>query len=230
VPVDGVSVTGQVPDFLSLVTHELTDPLTSARGFAELLLDEDDESSPDPERRFILQTVTRSLDQLQGILGSLRVLNQLEEENLHLNLALVDANEVVLAAMGELKTDRWGREVSFSSAGSAEIYVDVAMFRQVVLNLIGNAIAFSSPASVIEIDVRRDQARVLVSVHNEGLRIPKHEAERIFERAVRLEPGGRGMGLGLFVAREVVELHHGRVWLETEGSGTTFRIALPAAG
>lgn len=228
-PVDGVSLTGQVPDFLSLVTHELSDPLTSARGFAELLLDEADDALPDPERRFILQTVTRCLDQLQGILGSLRVLNQLEEENLHLNLALVDANDVVIAALGELKTDRWGREVSFRPAGPAEIYVDVKMFRQVVLNLIGNAIAFSTPASLITIDVRRDQARVLISVHNEGLRIPKHEAERIFERAVRLEPSGRGMGLGLFVAREVVDLHHGCVWLETEGPGTTFRIALPAA-
>jgi signal transduction histidine kinase len=220
-----------VPDFLSLMSHELKQPLTAARGSAELLLEHS--GSPDlthGRQKMLLETITRNLDQLQALLDSLRIFSEVESGELELNLTMVTVDELFDDALEDFGAPRSGTSIVFDSQQDLAVHVDIVMFKQVLLNLIANAFKFSPDGSVITVTATKDDDEILFAVRNEGGGFAKSDAKRIFERGVRLQPGRRGMGLGLFVAKTIVDAHRGRIWADSStSSGSAFHVAVPSA-
>jgi K+-sensing histidine kinase KdpD len=110
------------------------------------------------------------------------------------------------------------------------VVVDVARFRQVLSNLLGNADKFGDPTQAIQVHGRADGTSVIVSVHNEGAGFTTKEAVHIFEKSIRLDGRIHGRGWGLYVAKAIIDAHGGRLWAESEpDKGATFFIKVPAA-
>lgn len=109
------------------------------------------------------------------------------------------------------------------------VHVDRTLFKQVITNLVANAIKFSPPDSTIVLGAKARRGMVLITISNDGAGFPAKEGERIFQKSVRLNLGASGLGMGLYVARAIVEAHHGHVSAKSqEGHGATFEVALPA--
>jgi signal transduction histidine kinase len=203
------------------VAHELRTPLTNLR--CELEAIQDGLAAPEPAR-----------------------VASIHEEVLHLQRLVEDLQELAIAEAGALALHpervELGAAVSRIVGAQAEVRcddaiwvdVDVTRLRQVVHNMLANAVRHAPPGSPVQVRIARAGADAAVSIADRGPGIPAHELERIFERFYRLdEARGRvsgGAGLGLAIVRRLVELHGGRVWADsTLGEGATFTFTLPLA-
>jgi signal transduction histidine kinase len=108
--------------------------------------------------------------------------------------------------------------------------VDLTLFRQVLANLIANALKFGTRGSVIRVGAKRRKSDVIFTVRNDGEGFSDEDAAKIFDRSVRLERGRRGLGLGLYVSKAIVRAHAGRIWSKSRlGGGASFFVSIPAA-
>ncbi|MGH2757920.1 MAG: sensor histidine kinase, partial [Actinomycetota bacterium] len=217
------------PAFLSLMTHELAQPLSAALGSAYTLREHSDSEELDAITRDGLYDATiRNLEQFQSLLDSVRVLSEAERGRLKVALAPVWVADLFRDAEADFGTP-WSRtRVIFSCEQELQIDIELMLFRQVLTNLINNADKFSPRGSLISVEARRNENEVLITVSDEGEGFPPEKAELIFERSVRLQPGKKGLGVGLYVARAIVEAHGGRIWGENTHKGAKFSILLPA--
>jgi signal transduction histidine kinase len=225
---DDVSV---APSFLSVMGHELAQPLTAALGSVYTLKGRNASGELDDiTRQQLLDTAIRNLEQLQALLDSLRVFSEAETGNLRVDTSMVSVRELFAEAEQDFGTPSSRTRVSFSCAPGLRVPVEVMLFRQVLSNLISNAEKFSPNGSSISIEAHQHDADVIVfTVTDEGEGFPPDESERIFGRSVRLQPGKKGLGVGLFVAKAIVEAHGGRIWAENMSKGARFSVAIPAA-
>jgi signal transduction histidine kinase len=218
------------PAFLSLMTHELAQPLAAALGAAYTLQQQAGAESLDATTREHLHDSTiRNLEQLQALLDSLRVFSEAETGELKVTAAPVSIAKLFHEAEEDFGRP-WSRtKVIFSCEARLHIDVELMLFRQVLTNLINNAEKFSPRGSLISVEARStSENEVLITVSDEGGGFPPDEAERIFGKRVRLQPGKKGLGVGLFVARAIVAAHDGRIWAENTYKGAKFSVALPA--
>ena len=111
------------------------------------------------------------------------------------------------------------------------VSADPDRLERILANLISNALKYSAPETPVTVTGREEDGRVIVSVIDRGPGIRPEDMPRLFERYFRAQPGGEGLGLGLYSARMLVEAHGGRIWAESEeGKGSTFSFSLPVAG
>jgi PAS domain S-box-containing protein len=223
-------------DFVTAVSHELRTPLTSIYGFAETLLRQD-VLFGEEERRTFLGYIASESERLTGIVDQLLNAARLDTGDLQVNLAQIDVRsvveEVVESADGQSRA-RGHRIVVELPDGSLEAEADREKLRQILANLLDNAVKFSPDGGTITIAASEQDDSVLVSVADEGIGIPDEDQRRIFTRfyrgeAVGREPGG-GTGLGLFIAQGLVAAMGGRMWVESrEGEGSVFAFELPLA-
>ena len=220
-------------EFLASMSHELRTPLNAVIGFSEVLLD-----------RMFGEINERQEEYLRDILSSGRHL--LELINDILDLSKVEAGQMVL----ELSTFEVGSALEWASALHREraaahaitvttkvaedvgtIEADERQFRQVVLNLVANAVKFTPDGGSVSINACREGAELNVTVTDTGIGVAPEDQERIFEsfqQGRRGAPKEEGTGLGLTLCRRVVELFGGRMWLEsTPGVGSTFGFSVP---
>lgn len=218
------------PEFLSVMSHELAQPLTAALGSASLLKDRRISGElDDATRGHLVDTVIRNLEQLQALLDSLRVFSEAEAGRLKIEPATESVEELFSEAQEDFGTPSSEITVSFTCEPGLHIQVELMLFRQVLSNIISNAAKFSPNGSVISVNAHKADEEVVVTVSDEGGGFPAEEAERIFGKSVRLRPGKKGLGVGLFVARAIVEAHGGRIWAENTDAGARFSVAIPAA-
>jgi two-component system sensor histidine kinase KdpD len=218
------------PAFISLMAHELAQPLSAALGSALTLQEHAASEELDLVTRGQLHdTIIRNLEQLQSLLDSLRVFSEAETGGLQVTLASVRVADLFRDAEADFGAP-WSRtRVMFSDEPGLQIDVELMLFRQVLTNLINNADKFSPRGSVISVEARRGNGNeVVITVSDEGGGFPPEEAERIFGKSVRLQPGKKGLGVGLFVAKAIVKAHGGRIWAENTYKGAKFSVVLPA--
>ena len=219
-------------DIIATVSHELRTPLTSIRATVELFQEGEGGALSEVQTR-MLTLLSRNTDRLLHIVNDLLALTTLESGTVALrreecDLAVVAARVVEdlqpLAAASAIDLD-------VDVAESAVAWGDEPRIRQVIDNLVQNAIKFSPSGSRISLDVRTEADEVVVSVRDQGPGITRAEQERVFEKFYR-SPGSErlpGTGLGLPIARLIVELHGGRIWIESDGAtGTTVLFTVPA--
>ncbi len=222
-------------DFVANVSHELRTPLSLIRSAAETLLDgaKDD---PAVAPRF-LQMIDTHVSRLTVLIDDLLLLARLDSGHVQLDLTRLAVRSAVQEAIDDAAPVAQGRQVRLENtvAPGLEAQADPARLRQVLGNLIENALKYGKPAGTITLGARAiSSLMVEVWVRDDGPGIPLEAQSRIFERFFRLDKGRSreqgGTGLGLAIVKNVVQAHGGDVRVESSpGHGATFRFTLPAA-
>lgn len=217
--------------FLSTASHELRTPLTSVIGYAEVL-QENEERLSSAQRGEFLRRLSSEAIGLLGLIDDILDLTRLENGKLVLERTVSEVNEVARAALdtARVMAEKYQVElVAGLGQGVGQLSLDEGKMRQVIVNLLTNAIKFSPRGGRVELLTRREEMDVVIEVRDKGPGIQPGEAEKIFElftQGLRSKAGG--LGIGLHLVRRLTELHGGRVGVESEvGSGSTFWIRLP---
>ncbi len=222
-------------DFVATVSHELRTPLAAVYGAAMTLRRGDIELN-ETRRERLLAVIANEADRLARIVNEVLAASRLDSGTFQLAVESCDpdalAREAVEAARAHLP-DGIGVELA-SRNGLAQVAADGDMVRQVLTNLIENAVKYSPTGGTVHVSLEEQLDRVLFAVRDEGLGIPPSEQERIFEKFYRLDPnltrGVGGTGLGLYISRELVRRMGGRIWVASrEHEGSTFFFELPLA-
>jgi signal transduction histidine kinase len=219
-------------DFVASVSHEFRTPLTSIRGYAELLLDPATGPLNDDQRHF-LKTVDRSSMRLLRLVGDLLFIAQLDAASLSLKLVPLALCDVVANAVDAAQPAAEAKSLTLSAeiSDQPEVVGDEARLGQLVDNLISNAIKFT-PAGSVTVTLRTHDGHAEIAIRDTGIGIPEAEQRRLFERFFRSSAANlhaiQGSGLGLSIAKAIAEGHGGTIDLSSaEGEGSTFRVRLP---
>ncbi len=243
-------------NFLATVSHELRTPLTSVIGYSEMLI----EGLAGPmsgEQTEYLHTIMEKGDQLLGIITSILDFSKIEMGNLRLNRAMVNMIEIARSAVTTLMPIARKAKVNIefvSVQNIPSILVDGDKIRQVLVNLVGNAVKFNQQDGTVTVKVeicsrpsmaaqenlpvalaRPEQELVCISVADTGLGIPADKLERIFDSFYQVDGSSTrehgGTGLGLAITRSLVEAHGGKINVESGiDKGSTFTVLLPIVG
>jgi two-component system phosphate regulon sensor histidine kinase PhoR len=218
--------------FVATISHELRTPLASLHGAAMTLREHD---LPAQTQDDLLEMIAEQSNRLANLVEEILVAGQLDSGSLSVVADTFDAEELVRGVVTAARS-RVGEETTIEVAAPPvvpKVHGDGERTRQVLLNLLDNAIKYSPSGGRIDVGLAAVGDRLRFSVQDEGLGIPVGEQERIFDKFYRLDPDQRrgigGTGLGLYICRELVRSMHGRIWVESEpGKGTTFAFELPA--
>ena len=228
--------------FVSNVSHELRTPLTSMRSYIEAL---NEGAWQDPEiAPAFLKVTQEETDRMIRMINDLLSLSRMDLGKVELDLELVNLNELFNYILNRFdmmleKDNNDTREVTKNYTIKRDftdkplwVEVDTDKIIQVVDNIMNNAIKYSPDGGVITCRLLETHNHVIMSISDQGLGMPKKELAHIFERFYRVDKARSraqgGTGLGLAISKEVIELHHGRIWVDsTEGKGSTFYISLP---
>ena len=215
---------------LRAVSHDLRTPLMAISTSAGALARRD-LSLDDADRAELLATVLAASEQLDHLVGNLLDLSRLQAGAAQPDQGLVELEELVIAALGELGDDGARVEVTFAG-DSPTVLVDPHQIQRVLVNLLENALKYSPADEPIRIQVSATASEAVVRVIDHGPGVPAEERERIFEPFQRGSRGANapGAGLGLAIARGFAEANGGRLTVESRSEqGATFVLALPAA-
>jgi signal transduction histidine kinase len=215
--------------FVASVSHELRTPLAAVLGFAEILRDQSGELSKE-EHEELTSTIAREAFDIAGIVEDLLVAARAEIDAVHVSEVPVDLRANVAQVVEVLPDHHRGRLEVGSQGKGLRALADPVRVRQVVRNLVTNALRYGGPRVSVDFDRRNDQ--VLVAVSDNGPGIPEHEREMIFEPYHSAHaPGSQpsSVGLGLSVSRQLAELMGGGLTYTYQVGASTFELRLPAA-
>ena len=217
---------------LSTVSHELRTPLASIKGFATTLLREDvqwDENS----RREFLSIIDEESDRLSELISNLLDMSRIEAGTLRVEPEPTDLRPIVDETVSAFQVMTHEHQFQTSSPpGLPLVEADPRRTRQVLRNLVDNAVKYSPLGGPISIAVRGSEGELVVSVTDQGLGIEPDHLDRIFDRFYQVDSASTrevgGSGLGLSICRAIVEAHGGRIWAKSQpGIGSTFYFTLP---
>ncbi len=216
-------------NFLSLISHDLKTPIAKIQGICDRLITEY------PEREFTgdLSSLRAVASELHRYIRTILEITRVESRNFSINKDSADMNEIIEAVVNQLEPLALNKRIMITKQLEPMflIEVDQILVHEVVLNLIENAIKYTPEGGTVKVSSREVDDRVLVMVEDSGPGIPPNEQMRIFEKFYRGELGktqSKGSGLGLYLVKYFVELHEGRVFLEsTMGHGTRVGFSLP---
>ena len=214
---------------VSDVAHELRTPLTNLR--CELESIQDGLATADPRR---IASLHQEVLHLGRLVDDLQELAIAEAGSLPLQLARIDLAATVAHVVERFEAESERRAIALSHrVDHVEIDADATRIAQIVRNLLSNALRHTPEGGRIDVDVRREGQHAIVTVSDNGGGIPEGELERIFERFYRVDESRTrergGAGLGLAIARRLVELHGGSIRAENAGGGARFTVSLPAS-
>jgi signal transduction histidine kinase len=219
--------------FVDTLSHELKTPLTSIIAAAGLLAEEL-ETSGDRSHQKLIQTIIHNANTLETRLAELLDTVKSGSGRLQLQVEPVDMKSLILGTCLQITPMLRGKRQKLNTEMPDSlpiIHGDGPRLEQVMLNLMTNAAKFTPEDGHILIRVRQENAGLVVDVQDDGIGIAKEELPRLFKPYSRLSSdrqGHPGLGLGLSLAKQVVELHGGRIWVESEpGKGSTFSFSLP---
>jgi PAS domain S-box-containing protein len=220
-------------DFVATASHELRTPLTTVYGGARTLIARGDQLTAEQSER-LLRMIEQESDHLVQIVDQLLVSAQLDRGSLHLDESTCDVAALCEGVVESARVRAPSRITLDLDTpdGEATIRCDESLLRQVVVNLVENAIKYSNGGGHIEVRVSDEPARVRIDVQDDGPGIPPSEQERIFEKFYRLDAsmmgGVGGSGLGLYISREIVTQMGGTLSVRSQpGTGSTFTVSLP---
>jgi PAS domain S-box-containing protein len=221
--------------FVATISHELRTPLASLHGAAMTLLEREGDLHEET-RHDLLDMIAVQSKRLAELVEEILLTGQLDSGSLRVVTEPFDPEEIVWTAAAAARL-RIGDDSTIGVSIPAvlpRVAGDAARARQVLTNLVDNAIKYSPQGGHIELGVEADGEHARFTVRDEGLGIPLGEQRRIFEKFYRLDPDHRrgigGSGLGLYICRELVRSMNGRIWVESDpGQGATFTFELPVA-
>ncbi len=220
-------------ELLANVSHELRTPLASIKGYATMMLNYD-ARLPVHSRRQYLAAIDSAADQLMALINQLLEMSRLEAGITKLKKSPMNVSELIRDIVRESRVRSPSHNIVVDLPRRAMVAnIDGHSIRQVLDNLLDNAVKYSANGTTVTIRLRRRRGELVISVADEGKGIPPEHLDRVFERMYRVEsePGEErvgGLGLGLAIAKGLVEAHGGRIWMESEvGKGSTCFFTLP---
>jgi len=222
-------------EFLSMASHQLRTPLTSVKGYVSMLL-EGDYGELKKEQKKVLENVLHSNERLIKMVNELLSISRIQLGKIKIQKEETQIEELIQSCYQEMafEAEKKKLKISFKKPEHPlpKIYVDQLKLRQVILNLIDNAIRYTQKGK-IDIEIKRKDSKIQVLVKDTGEGLTKKEQKEIFSSFTRGTAGVNffveGSGLGLYVAKKYIDLHKGRIWAESsgKGKGSTFYIELP---
>jgi PAS domain S-box-containing protein len=219
--------------FLSTMSHELRTPLNAVLGFSDLLTEERYGPLNDRQRRYVTHIHTGGKHLLR-LINDILDLSKIEAGRLQLAIesVLIDGSFAEVIDTLRPLADKKSQALVVNTSPDLSVRADTTRFKQILMNLLGNAIKFTPEGGKIELTAQQLGEVVRVEVRDSGPGIPVEEQQRIFEAFHRLrqsEKGAEGTGLGLAITRRLVELHGGHLGLESQpGQGSCFYFTLPS--
>jgi PAS domain S-box-containing protein len=223
-------------EFLSQVSHELRTPLTSIKGYIDNLKD-GIAGTLKAKQKDYLDRMSKNADHLVQLISDLLDVAQLESGRMTIRPSAISLNDLIEEVVTHLRptvADKPMKIIVEKFKGESRIRGDHDKLEQVVANLLHNAIKYTPPDGRITIAVQRDGTFLKTSIQDTGIGIPPDQQSKLFERFYRVEqepsPGTNGTGLGLYIAKNLIELHGGKIWFTSEvGHGSEFSFTLPIA-
>ncbi|OIN66497.1 PAS domain-containing sensor histidine kinase [Exiguobacterium sp. KRL4] len=222
-------------DFVANVSHELKTPLTSIKGFAETLLD-GAQDVPEIREQF-LNIIHDESERMQTLVEDLLELSRLEQDNYQLETAIVDVTSLLRETETLLRHKAAEKQMTIHLETEEEVFIraDLNRLKQVVVNLVANALNYTPNGGNVWISLEDGEETVMLRIKDDGIGIHPKETQRIFERFYRVDKArsrnSGGTGLGLAIVKHIIDLHHGTIDVESEeNEGTTFTIRLPKKG
>ncbi|TAK35053.1 MAG: PAS domain-containing protein [Chloroflexota bacterium] len=219
--------------FMLVAAHELKTPVTGVKGYAQLLLQREHEGVS-PFGLKALEAINRQSDRISRLVNELLDMTRLQTGRLELHLAQLDLSELADSTVAHTQLTTEKHRLLFQSPALVLVNGDRGRLEEVLNTLLENAIRYSPQGGQIETTVRVVDGEAVLSVQDHGVGIPEDKQDRIFERFYRAHTGTPydygGMGVGLFISKEIITRHGGRMWFESEeGKGSTFYFGLPVA-
>jgi two-component system OmpR family sensor kinase len=218
--------------FVADASHELRTPVTTIRGYAELYRS-GGLADPDELTQAMRRTEQESI-RMGSLVEDLLLLARLDQKP-SLQAGAVDLGVLAVDAVADARVVDPERTITASVAEGVAVDGDEDRLRQVVANLIGNALVHTPPGTPVQVRVERADGHARLEVHDDGPGMPETVTQRAFERFFRADPArsrhAGGSGLGLSIVKAIVEAHHGEVAIASAaGAGTTVRVVLPLVG
>jgi signal transduction histidine kinase len=220
-------------NFLSMMSHDLKTPIARIQGMTDIVLR--DPTPLSDRQREALTTLGKSSHELLEFVSSILNLGRIESKELRLHLESKDPNQLVQEVIkkSEYLAKSKNIEVATELEPMFSVKMDVDLMRQVIANLVENAIKYSAEVTKILVTTEDKDGRLVIQVADQGQGIPEDEISHVFSKFYRSKNAKssaiKGSGLGLYLAKYFVELHKGRITVDsTLGQGTTFTVELPA--
>jgi signal transduction histidine kinase len=219
-------------EFLSVAAHELKTPLTSLRGFAQLLAMQMEGGQPPDPRRLAkaLDAIERQSEKLSVLVSQLLDVSRLQAGRLVLERKRTDVTSLARHVLEAAAPRTRGHLLELKAPDTVTGHVDPIRLEQVITNLVDNAIKYSPAGGPVRVTIAPSGAALRITVTDKGLGIPPEHRDRIFDRfhQAHVERRLGGMGLGLYISREIVELHGGTLTCEESTSaGTRMAVTVP---
>lgn len=217
-------------DFINMASHELKTPITSLRLYIDILLKQ--MNKKDDKTYKIGKSIAYQADRIQELVSDLLDVSRLQTGKLSFAKEEFRLDQLVEQTVGELQGITKDQKIVINSKGVTKVNADKFRIYQVITNLITNAVKYSPEKTTITVAVEKHKDNALVSVKDEGRGIAKDQQKKIFERLYQITSQSSlqasGLGMGLYISREIIRKHKGTIWVESEkGKGSTFYFTLP---
>jgi PAS domain S-box-containing protein len=217
-------------DFISMVSHELKTPLTSANGYVQISRAKVEELG-DTFTSALLNKASNQIAKMTALINSFLNVSRFESAKIYIQPSSFDMAELMSEVEEEAVTSITSHQVLFAPVKQTFLVADRDKIGQVINNLISNAVKYSPQRSTIQVTCTTNSGWVTVSVKDEGIGISAENLPKLFDRYYRVDTGLLGVpgfGIGLYLCYEIIQLHHGKIWAESEvGRGSTFYFMLP---
>ncbi len=225
-------------EFVSIVSHQMRTPLAAIKWFLESVIDDPHAQALTERQHEYVSQAFQSNERMITLVNDLLNVSRLESGKVKCIPKAVDSVAIFRSAISEIETYAHARNVTvdcrFLHAKLPRVRADASHLRQVIQNILANAVQYTRGRQTVTIDADVRSDEVVFSVADHGIGIPLREQRRVFEPFFRaanaIETQAEGSGLGLYICSLLLKINHGRIWLQSvEGEGTTFFIALPRA-
>ena len=222
-------------EFVSISAHQLRTPLSAIKWTLRMLLD-GDLGEINPEQREFIDRTYNSNERMINLINDLLNVTRIEEGRYLHKPIMYDMGEIMEYVIKPYREEAAKRQVIFGLERTKKklpkVLLDVEKIRLAVENLIDNAVRYTPPGGKVTVSLNCDKKEIVVSIKDTGVGIPKDQQERVFTKFFRganvMKMETEGSGLGLFIARNIIESHGGKIWFESEeGKGTTFHFSIP---
>ncbi len=224
----------QKDEFLSLASHELKTPLTSIKGYTQVLLNRAEHNGTPQREQRALQTIGKQVDRMIRLVGELLDMSRIDSNQLRMELAPVDLAALAERVIEQVQLAATRHDIVLTEPGPVMLMADADRLEQVLTNLLENAVKYSPDGGRIDVVVERHADEAHLVIRDRGIGIPQAQLPHVFTRFYRAQNVGStisGLGLGLYISHEIVSRHAGTLSVTSrEGQGSAFRVALPVNG
>ncbi len=226
---DRIKTEQKKDEFISIASHEMKTPLTTAKAYLQLL--ELSLGTENETANLYAKKASLSVARLNGLITELIDVSKIQHGKLDYTISTFDFNDMLDTTVQDIQHSTTTHTLIKTGRLAHTVTGDKDRLQQVIINLLNNAIKYSPNAFLVFIHIEEQNGEIHLSVKDDGIGISKEHLKKVFERYYRVEEHAiqfQGLGIGLFISCEIIRRHHGQLWAASEeGKGTTFHFTLP---